>query len=690
MNPSVSFSFSPLLLILLLLFLSSFFPIRAVDDDQDNPFPDCKLYCGEIKRISYPFRERKQPDYCSVPQGFVLDCESNTDRLLWNITSQSFLVLEINQSARILKIARVDIWDSICPETHSNTTLNSTLFNYTQKDINTTLLYNCHNSPESLTDLVKTFHCSANNVSLDGFFVRGTDLGSHKLSSSICAVIIVVPVLEDALKGLTISESSIGKVSRDAFEVEWNTMGEEECGDCINSDGRCGYNSSTDQDKFMCLLCPDDREAYGLSCVAPASVVYPAQMPDAHKNSSGRDWKLKTGIGIGGGFVGILLMSIIFYIYQRRKRKQSAPRSLLSRDISSDISSVKDVEKGSSYHGVHLFTYEELVEATSCFDSTKELGDGGFGTVYYGKLRDGRVVAVKRLYENNFRRVEQFMNEVEILAHLRHKNLVSLYGCTSRHSHELLLVYEYIPNGTVADHLHGERAKPGALPWAIRLNIAVETASALKYLHASDVIHRDVKSTNILLDNNFSVKVADFGLSRLFPTHVTHVSTAPQGTPGYVDPEYHQCYQLTSKSDVFSFGVVLMELVSSLPAVDITRHRHDINLSTMAMNRILNHALHELVDPSLGFDTDPRVRKMITAVAELAFQCLQQDKDLRPCMVAVLDGLMAIQSGDYSTDNTERIDSAADETVLLKKGPLSPDSVAINWDSRITTPNASG
>lgn len=276
MNPSVSFSFSPLLLILLLLFLSSFFPIRAVDDDQDNPLADCKPFdCGEIKRISYPFRERKQPAHCDHRQGFVLDCKSNPDRLQWNIMSQSFLVLEINQSARILKIVQIDIWNSICPETHSNTTLNSTPFNYTQKDINTTLLYNCRNSPESLTDdRVKTFHCPPSNV--NGFFVPGTDLGSYKLSSSICEVSVVVPVLEDALKGLIISESNIGKVLQHGFEVEWNTMHEVECGVCIVSGGRCGHNSSTDQD-FMCL-CPDNREAYGSNCSALASLEHSSGM----------------------------------------------------------------------------------------------------------------------------------------------------------------------------------------------------------------------------------------------------------------------------------------------------------------------------------------------------------------------------------------------------------------------------
>lgn len=270
------------------------------------------------------------------------------------------------------------------------------------------------------------------------------------------------------------------------------------------------------------------------------------------------------------------------------------------------------------------------------------------------------------------------MNEVEILAGLRHTNLVSLYGCTSRHSRELLLVYEYIPNGTVADHLHGERTKPGELSWPTRLNIAIETAGALKYLHASDIIHRDVKTNNILLDDNFCVKVADFGLSRLFPNHVTHVSTAPQGTPGYVDPEYHQCYQLTDKSDVFSFGVVLIELISSMPAVDITRHRHEINLSNMAINKIQNKALHELVDSTLGYDSDYKVRKMINAVAELAFQCLQSEKDMRPCMADVLEILKDIQNDGYNkAKEEEMVIPLEDVKLLIKSGTPenSPESV---------------
>lgn len=399
---------------------------------------------------------------------------------------------------------------------------------------------------------------------------------------------------------------------------------------------------------------------------------------------------MKVAVGVTAAAFTAIVACVIFFLYYRRQKKSHAGSSLITRSILSYPSSTMDPEKSSHYLGVHVFDYNELEEATNSFDSSKELGEGGFGTVYKGKLRDGRVVAVKRLYENNCKRVEQFMNEIDILTRLHHPNLVTLYGCTSRHSRELLLVYEYIPNGTVADHLHGGDSQRGSPSWNTRMKIAIETANALAYLHASDVIHRDVKTNNILLDNNFCVKVADFGLSRLFPTHLTHVSTAPQGTPGYVDPEYHECYQLTDKSDVYSFGVVLVELISSLPAVDICRHRHEINLSNMAINKIQSNALHELVDPNIGFDTDDKIRSMITAMAELAFQCLQNDGDMRPSMQEVVEALLRIQRKN-KTGKTDKGHPDDDDAGLSKNNTslISPNSVTAKWSSSSTTPNGS-
>ncbi|RDY13251.1 LEAF RUST 10 DISEASE-RESISTANCE LOCUS RECEPTOR-LIKE PROTEIN KINASE-like 1.1, partial [Mucuna pruriens] len=359
-----------------------------------------------------------------------------------------------------------------------------------------------------------------------------------------------------------------------------------------------------------------------------------------------------------------------------------------------------DTESERMFFGVPVFSYKELQEATNNFDSTRKLGEGGFGSVYYGTLRDGREVAIKHLFEHNYRRVEQFMNEIEILTRLRHRNLVSLYGCTSRHGHELLLVYEYIPNGTVASHLHGDLSRVGLLTLPIRMQIAIETATALAYLHASNIVHRDVKTNNILLDINFSVKVADFGLSRLLPNDASHVSTAPQGSPGYLDPEYFQHYRLTKKSDLYSFGVVLMELISSMPAVDASRERDEVNLANLAMKKIQKEKLSELVDPSFGFESDQQVKTMLTSVAELAFRCVQGNNELRPSMDEVLEALKKIASGKYEPDHLENGDNGhvISSTSTKQVHPSPPPSLELgqvakslteNWERESNTPNVS-
>ncbi|KAH9616021.1 hypothetical protein KSS87_004906 [Heliosperma pusillum] len=460
-----------------------------------------------------------------------------------------------------------------------------------------------------------------------------------------------------------------------------------QCSQCISESGSC---QDLPNDGFRCI----------------------------NKRKERRRRSLILGLGISVGSIVIVLVALLCW-YLKKKIFRSL--GLTSRNLTPELRGMKtDLDTSKVYFSVPIFSYSDLEEATNHFDSSRELGDGGYGTVYYGeygrftvnwlnradersghvrschvmpvfvfvalinrKLKDGREVAVKRLYQRNYRQLEQFMNEIQILAGLRHQNLVSLYGCTSKCSKELLLVYEYVPNGTVADHLNGDQSKCGTLTWSVRLSIAIETAKALAYLHASDIIHRDVKSNNILLDSNFCVKVADFGLSRLFPMDVTHVSTAPQGTPGYLDPEYHQCYQLTDKSDVYSFGVVLAELISSLSAIDICREQDEINLSMYAMKRIQSGAMDELVDHRLGFETNCNTKKMITLVAELAFQCLQQRKELRPSMIEVVEALKTIESTDCDPTLVSKTRVDGDDTWLLrnKESPPSPISVIQKWGS---------
>ncbi|XP_022739081.1 LEAF RUST 10 DISEASE-RESISTANCE LOCUS RECEPTOR-LIKE PROTEIN KINASE-like 1.2 isoform X3 [Durio zibethinus] len=634
--PSISiFTFFFISLILL--------PVSYCQDDKS--FEECfsPFNCGDIRNLTFPFWIDGRPEHCRQ-EGFRLT-NCGYQQPVIDIGGNEFRLIYLNQATYTMTIARNDLWEDICLENPINITLDYPFLCYPQTNRNLTFFYNC-NPPQ--------FNCT---LGLRSFYADDlTERDKYEGFNSSCGTAIQVQVNQSAFSQLWNERPQLLEDWRLGFDVVYN-FSRLFCSKCDSLNGRCGNWSSP---------------------------LYPIC------SKPGRKFNLKTKLAIGFGAAagGIMISSIVFYFWQRHHRgKVFFKSSYVSGKSSADRSSIMDPENGDSFVGIHLFTYNELEEATNNFDSDMELGDGGFGTVYYGELRDGRAVAVKRLYENNYRRVEQFMNEVEMLTRLRHQNLVILYGCTSRHSRELLLVYEYVPNGTVADHLHGERAKPGALSWSIRLEIAIETANALRYLHASDTIHRDVKTNNILLDNNFRVKVADFGLSRLFPTDVTHVSTAPQGTPGYVDPEYHQCYQLTDKSDVFSFGVVLIELISSKPAVDITRHRHEINLSNMAINKIQNRALHELVDPSLGFESDNKVRKMITGVAELAFQCLQYEKDMRPAMAQVLEALIGIQNEDYNKVKAEEMDISADEVGLLKSGPLphSPDSVMIKWVSSSST-----
>ncbi|XP_050237460.1 LEAF RUST 10 DISEASE-RESISTANCE LOCUS RECEPTOR-LIKE PROTEIN KINASE-like 1.2 isoform X2 [Mercurialis annua] len=635
----------------------------------DQKFQACEpKSCGQGPLISYPFRlPHVQESFCGYPN-FDITCNDDHHPVL-KISYEDYIIKDIFYPNQSFLVATASVYDeqNTCPAPLHNVTLDRTPFNISSGNIDFSFLYNCTSKPEEYPSYPIDCAATSNKslVSFAGFHVE--ELGNLYNYSS-CHYVVNAPLhtLGDPAFDDKLFTMNYTEILKTGFVLNWTA---QNCSTCQGSGGRCGFENN----EFVCF-CKD--KPHLLSC----------------DDGTDKNIELKVGIAIGASFGGILITSVIFAIYLRRKKKGPyASSSYVSQMLtnSSDFSSRSDMEKGGSHFGVHLFTYQELETATNNFDSAKELGEGGFGTVYYGTLKDGRSVAVKRLYENNFKRVEQFMNEVDILTRLRHQNLVSLYGCTSRHSRELLLVYEYISNGTVADHLHGERAKPGELPWSTRIKIAVETANALTYLHASDIIHRDVKTNNILLDNNFVVKVADFGLSRLFPMHVTHISTAPQGTPGYVDPEYHQCYQLTDKSDVYSFGVVLIELISSMPAVDITRHRHEINLSNMAINKIQTGALDELVDKNLGYETEYDVRKMINAVAELAFQCLQSAKELRPSMEEVLLTLKEIQTKDYSLEKAEEDDAVG----LLKSGPLllSPDTVMIQWNSSSsTTPNVSG
>ncbi|KAH6788480.1 Protein kinase superfamily protein [Perilla frutescens var. frutescens] len=296
---------------------------------------------------------------------------------------------------------------------------------------------------------------------------------------------------------------------------------------------------------------------------------------------------------------------------------------------------------------IPVYNYKEMEKATNFFSEKKMLGTGAYGTVYSGKLCDDKWVAIKRLKHRDSGSTEHVINEIKLLSAVSHPNLVRLLGCSIEK--EEILVYEFMPNGTLCQHLRGDKGT--GLAWPVRLNIAVETAQALSYLHNAmhpPIYHRDVKSSNILLDYDYKSKVADFGLSRLGMVETSHVSTAPQGTPGYVDPQYHQHFHLSDKSDVYSFGVVLVEIITALRVVDFSRPPCDINLAALAVDRIGRGCLGEIIDPFiLKSDVGNWTISSVHKVAELAFRCLAFDRDMRPSMKEVAEELEQIKQSKW-------------------------------------------
>ncbi|XP_073150394.1 wall-associated receptor kinase-like 14 [Henckelia pumila] len=362
-------------------------------------------------------------------------------------------------------------------------------------------------------------------------------------------------------------------------------------------------------------------------------------------SSSWSRGKRKVGILLGGILVGgssVVISALVFLCIKKR-----------SASLKSILTARRLISEAAGNSSVPLYPYKEIERATNGFSENQQLGTGAYGTVYAGKLHNDEWVAIKKLRSRDHDSVEQVMNEIKLLSYVSHPNLVRLLGCCIENG-EHILVYEFMPNGTLSEHLQRERG--AVLPWTTRLTIAAETARAISYLHSAmnpPIYHRDIKSSNILLDLNFNSKVADFGLSRFGMTDDSHISTAPQGTPGYVDPQYHQNFHLSDKSDVYSFGVVLVEIISAMKVVDFSRPHSDINLAALAIDRIGKGRVDEIIDPYLEPNRDAWTLSSIHKMGELAFRCLSFHRDMRPSMMEVAEELEQIQrSGWAQLDET--------------------------------------
>ncbi|XP_010672296.2 wall-associated receptor kinase-like 2 [Beta vulgaris subsp. vulgaris] len=346
---------------------------------------------------------------------------------------------------------------------------------------------------------------------------------------------------------------------------------------------------------------------------------------------------------IGGFTLGlIILIPFGWWSYSENKRRQDIKRRannfernggiLLQQQMSSDERVVDRIK---------IFTSNELEKATDNFNEDRILGQGGHGTVYKGMLGEGRIVAVKKSNKLEESERGEFINEVVILSQINHRNILKLLGCCLE-TEVPLLVYEFIPNGTLSHHIHNP-SEEFPITWKMRLQIASDIAGALAYLHSSSstlIYHRDIKSSNILLDDKYRAKLSDFGTSRAVDIDQTHVVTRVMGTFGYMDPEYFQSHQFTEKSDVYSFGVVLVELLTGQKAVRAASEQ-DRSLTGWFLSHMESSSLFDIVDHQVFQEGS---EEEFLTIANLARQCLNLDGKSRPTMKQVLIELEVVLS----------------------------------------------
>ncbi|KAL5697932.1 non-specific serine/threonine protein kinase [Ranunculus cassubicifolius] len=299
-----------------------------------------------------------------------------------------------------------------------------------------------------------------------------------------------------------------------------------------------------------------------------------------------------------------------------------------------------------------IFSLKELHSATNNFNYDNKLGEGGFGSVYWGQLWDGSQIAVKRLKVWSNKAEMEFAVEVEILGRVRHKNLLSLRGYCAE-GQERLIVYDYMPNLSLLSHLHGQHSAECLLDWERRMNIAIGSAEGIVYLHhhaTPHIIHRDIKASNVLLDANFNAQVADFGFAKLIPDGATHVTTRVKGTLGYLAPEYAMLGKASESCDVYSFGILVLELATGKKPIEKLSPTMKQSVSDWALPLVREKKFTEVADPRLnGKYVEEELKRLVL----IALLCAQNQPEKRPTMldvVSLLKGESKLKLNELEND----------------------------------------
>ncbi|RZC44402.1 hypothetical protein C5167_037354 [Papaver somniferum] len=493
---------------------------------------------------------------------------------------------------------------------------------------------------------------------------------------------------------------AIGNKTCEEAQKDASTFACQKNSNCSNSDKVPGYlcscntgfmgnpylspgcqdvNECEDQDNNPCAgICTNTIGSYNCSCPE-------GHHGDGRKGGTGCIRKnkefpiLKVTLGIGLGFLFLIVGSSLLYLSIKRRKLSELKEKFFQQNGGLLLK-----QQLSSYEGgaeaTRIFTAEELKVATNNYSDKLILGRGGFGTVYLGTLADKSSVAIKKSKVIDETQIEQFINELVILAQVNHRNVVKVLGCCLE-TEVPLLVYEYISNGTLFQHINNKadgKSSSASLSWKSRLRIATESAGALAYLHSAastPIIHRDIKSANILLDENYTAKVSDFGASRLNTLGQTQIDTLVQGTLGYLDPEYFHTSQLTDKSDVYSFGVVLVELLTGEKPLSPDRPQEQRSLASFFIYAMERIDIFKLVEPRVANEGS---REHVIAVAELARRCLYTEGEYRPTMKQVAAELESLSKQETRPSGAHIQQSPKNKSTAFIDEPTDLYSVPIS------------
>ncbi|XP_016696796.2 LEAF RUST 10 DISEASE-RESISTANCEUS RECEPTOR-LIKE PROTEIN KINASE-like 2.1 isoform X2 [Gossypium hirsutum] len=591
---SLSLPISSLLALFFLVFLTRVPTILSADDPRA-----CRetLTCGSVSSIGYPFWGMNRPSYCGQP-GFELRCENNVTEILMN--ENTLRVLDIDPERQSLKVAREDYWNGYCSTKFINTSIDFDHFNYGSNIRNLTLFYGCNPLPTS------TFlpNCSMNSTLIDVSYAVRNMLGDPRYG--ICREIVVVPVYEAAAKDLEVNPMIMQAALRGGFELQWEADNDQ-CRRCRDSDGICGYNHSSNS--FTCF-------------------------PTTEEKKDGKS--LQLGLGAGSAVAITILICFLVLCFKLGK---SLPINHGKKEEDARIEAF--IKKFGSL-APRRYSYAEIRKLTNKFND--KLGQGGYGSVYKGKLSDCRLVAVKVLSESKGNG-EDFMNEVASISRTAHVNIVSLLGFCFEKS-KRALIYEFMPHGSLDGFIYdrGLHHRSCRLEWTTLYDIALGIARGLEYLHQgcnTRILHFDIKPHNILLDENFCPKISDFGLSKLCERKESIISMAcARGTIGYIAPEVF-CRNfggVSYKSDVYSYGMMVLEMVGGRKNIDVGVSQTSEVYFPSWIYKHLDQSMNLNLNGGIVEEEEEEMTRKLIIVS---LWCIQSDPSDRPSMTKVIEMLQA-------------------------------------------------